>query len=200
MFKKILLAMYLAVSLSATQIDVKKGDVQLSINGKLKNYKVGSYNEQNVLQVCFDNGNGVVKIDNDIVLNIDTFENCKQISQKQNVVATITDNLYKLLINTGNDYKVGATKSVSIQGTSKIKEVFIPKSEKVFVINADIAPVPITLTILDNQNNTVKHMINDTDNVSIFFINRDELQTGYRLQLTDFFKSVRFDAKVVLEK
>ncbi|MEA2019934.1 MAG: hypothetical protein U9N59_16000 [Campylobacterota bacterium] len=199
MRKIILVALFLVINLQATKFVISKDDVVLSVNGTSKKYKVGSYNEPNVLQVCFDSGNGEVKINSVILSSTNIFTKCMQIPQKQKVMATITDKLHKLFIDGGDESKAGVTKSVTVTSKSNIEEINIPKEEKLFSIFADIGPTPIILTIFDNNNKVVSKMKNDTDGKSIFIIQRDKLKTGYRIKITDYWDDIRLDVKITLD-
>jgi len=191
--KKTLLIAFLTTNITfAYMAEVKKTDINITINSKEKSLKKDAKLELKAGDiVCYKSGNGR------LIIKGDNYK--KQISKKSSPCRKLPTTK-----NEPKDIKVMAmissvfkkSKEESVNGVSRKdtkvkeskKEIKLDENKKYILIeNKDWGPLPITLTIVDNSGKEISSFENAEDDVTSFLIPTSSLKSGYTFKVTNTF-------------
>jgi len=207
----LVLISFLSTSAFAYNAIVKKADITIIINDQSKSYSAGeSFTLQNGDIVCFDKGDGRV-----VIKGSGANKNYKkQLSKRSKSCKHLPDGNGKALPYTE---KISASvvslfqksKEKSMDGVSRAKReteiltapISIKKAAKYLAIeNSSWGPLPIVLEILDENNEVIEEMENETDIQTSFIIPTSHLKEDYSIRVLNSFEDELINSKIHLQK
>jgi len=191
--KKTVLMVFLTTSMTfAYMAEVKKTDINITINSKEKSLKKDAKLELKAGDiVCYKSGDGrlVIKGENYKKQITKKSSPCRKLPMtknetKDNKVMDMISSVFKKSKEEGVN---GASREETKIKELK-KEIKLDENKKyILVENKDWGPLPVTLTIVDNDNKAIGSFENIEDDVTSFLIPTSSLKSGYTFKVTNNF-------------
>jgi len=191
--KKTVLMVFLTTSMTfAYMAEVKKTDINITINSKEKSLKKDAKLELKAGDiVCYKSGDGR------LVIKGENYK--KQITKKSSPcrkLPTTKDEAKDIKVMAMISSVFRKSKEESVNGASRAetqikelkKEIKLDENKKyILVENKDWGPLPVSLTIVDKDDKAIGSFENTEDDVTSFLIPTSNLKSGYTFKVTNNF-------------
>jgi len=202
--QKLLLIGLMISSLSAIDVKVKKGDVNLSINthklsmqkGQTRELKEGS-------TICYVSGDGKLVI-KELRVQLKKAGRCVMIPiSKESASSYMVDMKNKMKIafwDSTESVRHGVGTKANTEFDSS-KNIFITAQQKELLLySKEFGPLPVNVMLKDKNGQVLMNVENESSDITIVHIAKGQLKTGMHIEVYNGFDELLLSKKIIVEK
>jgi hypothetical protein len=201
--KKIVLGLCLTVSLFAVDIEVKKGDVLVSINAQEVKFKKGDKSAlEEGTTICYKSGEGKVAIP-ELKKQLKKPGRCLMIPISEGSATSYIADMKNKATVAFWDSSESVRHGAGTKGQTEFdtEGSFVVKSEEkeLLIYGKEFGPLPVLVVLKDEAGSELMSFENEESETTLVRIGKQNLKTGMSLEIYNGLEELMLSKKVVVE-
>lgn len=201
--KKIVLSTCMAVSLFAVDMQVKKGDVVVSINTQEVNFKKGDVSTLDEgTTICYVSGEGKLAIP-ELKKQLKKAGRCLMVPISEGSATSYMADMKNKATVAFWDSSESVRHGAGTKGQTEFdaEGSFIVKAEEkeLLIYGKEFGPLPVLVLLKDESGNELMSVENNESETTIVHIGKKSLKTGMSVEIYNGFEELMLSKKIVVE-